>query len=183
MFIINFIQMKKLFILPFFLFNYLFAQNIAENKIDEFTKERVIQVNCSKDTDWKTSDNILKGMFNFGYLSLTNFYNPEKNNSYLQFQINFGSSICFSENQSSIIFLFKNTDTLKLSYCGNTNCGQYILFKGKIDSNDIEKFINEDLYKIRIYTSNSYIDFEVKEKSIDRIKNTFILFKQTINIL
>ena len=160
-------------------FGYSFGQNIAINEIDEFTKNHIIQVNCSKNKEWKTSDNILKGIFNNGFLSLKNIKTKEMSLNILQLNTQLGFSVCTSNYKSKIIILFSDNSTLEIKNTNEIICSTNILNTFHITNEEINTLCNKQFKKIRIYTTDGYLDFEIKEKSIDMIKKTFILYKNT----
>jgi hypothetical protein len=157
-----------------------FGQNISINDKDEFTKNHIIQVNCSKNKNWSTTDNILKGLFNNGFLSVKNIKSQENNLNILQLNTQLGFSYCTSNFRSKIIILFSDESTLELNNTNELLCGNTVVNTYNFTIEDLNIMINKNFKKIRIYTTDSYLDIEIKEKSIDMIKNTFLLYKNTI---
>lgn len=160
----------------------VFSQNVALNKEDEFTKTNIIQVNCAKKPIWTVSDNINKEFGSNIFLSLSNYkYKDEsKNYSTLNFDIALGFTFCLSNYEGKTILLFEDQSTLTLIQTSRLDCSTRISAKYYITDADIAVLMNKNLSKIRIYTSDGYIDFEVKEKKIEIIRKTFKLFHNTI---
>lgn len=172
--------MKYLFLLLLFS-KFSFCQNIAQNEIDEFTKYKVIQVNCTKNKDWKTSDNILKGLLNNGFLSIKNIKTSETTLNILQLNTQLGFSFCTSSYKSKIIILFSDDSTLELKNTNETTCSTTVINTYHFTNEDLVTLCDKSFKKIRIYTTDGFLDFEIKDKSVEAIKNTFILYKNTIN--
>lgn len=158
------------------------AQHVALNKIDEFTDDKVIQVNAAEEKTWSTSDNIAKGIFNSIFLSTKSVKSKEETlSNYIQLDISTGSMICLSKYDGKVIFLLDNNEKVNLKQVSKIDCGQRVLSKFILNNDDLEKLTNNKIIKFRIYTTEGYMDFETKEKKQELIKNHFILFKKTIN--
>lgn len=170
--------MKKIIFLLFI--NFGFSQHIVKNEIDEFTKNNVIQVNCSKKTKWATSDNVTKGIFKYLFFSLNNYKNDTTSVNTFNIDISTGSLLCFSKSNGIIIFLFDDESTLELNQTSKLDCETRQVVKYSINNNDLIILKTKRLSKIRIYTTDGYLNFEIKENKQQIIKETFQLFYNTI---
>jgi len=164
--------MKKLVLIMLLFHQIASSQNITISKIDEFTKKEIVQVNASEGKNWKGSDNIAKGIFNYMFLSL------QKSDSvtYMNIDLNVGAMICIN-NDSKIIILFEDNTTLELTQIAKIDCAQRVVCKYFLNNENIDKLSNNLFKKARIYTTDGYLDFEIKENKKELIKNTFTLFK------
>jgi len=151
----------------------IFSQQISTRYVDEFTKDNIIQVNASKNTEWQGTDNIAKGLFNNIFLSLKQI-NATK---ILQLDIQIGGMLCINNNEDKIILLLENNETLELKQGSRLDCANRLLTKYIISDIQINLLSINPINKFRIYTYDGYITLEVKEDKKELIKNTFTLFK------
>jgi hypothetical protein len=164
----------KTTVLFLFFSGIVFSQQLAVSKIDEFTKKEVIQVNASKGAHWKTTDNIAKGFFNNIFLSL----NKSHTTNFLTLDINIGTAICVSNNDGKIITLLEDDSTLELLQVSKIDCNSRVAVRYFLSDLDLEKLKTTVIKKIRLYTTEGFFDFEIKENKKEIIKKTFILFQK-----
>lgn len=167
--------MKTIILFLFFSCS-IFSQHIVVSKIDEFTKKEIIQANASKEPKWKTTDNIAKGFFNNVFLSL----HKEDTKNILMLDMTYGTNICVSNNDGKAIILFENDTTLELPQVSKIDCALRVAVQYYLQNNDIEQLSKSIIKKIRIYTTDGHISFEIKEDKKELIKNTFNLFLSKI---
>lgn len=148
-----------------------YSQNISISKIDDFTKKEILQINASKNKKWKGSDNIAKGFFNNIFLSLrkTGTLNT------IQLDIQIGAIICLNNLDGKTIILFNDDTTTELTQVSRLECAQRILSSYYLPAESLKKLAQVEIKKMRIYTTDGYFDFEIKEDKKELIKNTFIL--------
>lgn len=176
--------MKKILFLLFISIS-AFGQRIAQNHIDEFTDAKIIKVDASEGKKWKTTDNVATGFFNNIFLS-TRFVGSDINSIILNVNIQIGQTVCLSEYEGMAILLLKDNSKITLKQVSRVDCnssvdGKYILgesFAEQLENLKILEKIN--LSKIRIYTTNGYLDFEIKDKKQEIIKNHFKILHNEI---
>jgi len=160
--------------------NFILAQTIEEDKIDEFTK------NSIKRTSWETLTN---PSFNGNFAS---YVRISKINStfYLNFKMwNNGifsilkdDNLFFKLKNDSIVTLFANESTISCRGCGSKGMAGSDAFGVKVnfnlDSKDIELLKGSEIEKIRIYTTGGYLEKAVKERFSEVIKKELMLFNE-----
>lgn len=167
--------MKKI-IIAFLLFTCLMnAQKIVENKVDEFTKNKVVR------TDWeKISDS--RGLYLYSRISkIDDSYYVE-----MKIPTNYVTSI---NPEDDVSFMFENNEIINLKSteykitcygCGSIGlAGSSALGLGfvcKTSNLDIEKFKNNLVKKIRINKSTGYSEDELKSKNSEKLRSMFLLF-------
>ena len=168
---------RNLFLITLSLFSIsIFSQQIVENQIDKFTKNKVIQVNASSSKNWSTSDAVTKGMFKNVFVS----FRKVNQTNYLQLGVSAnGYILCFSEDKEAIL-LFSDDSTLKLKNL-DTNC-DHNLVAGKfiLSDENLELLKTKELQGIRIYFSEGYSDYEIRKNKKAVIQKTAELFHSTI---
>lgn len=174
----------KYFILTLFSLS-CFSQNISTNKIDDFTGDHVITTSFSKGNKFKFSDAIDKEkslFFSAGYYN-TKSTGLEFYCITLMLSLHTQKTTCLSDNGSKAIFLFDDKSTFEFIYLSKTECGSSTLsgtFYAAKDKEDIEntkdnfiKLSTKNVSKIRIQTTEGYIDYEIKPEDTEWIKNHF----------
>lgn len=164
---------------------YSFSQQVVVNEIDEFTKDKKIKVTCTKTDRWKVSDNISDDWMGLAvYLGAWHFTPKGFHAGGYVAEIGLsGSTIvnCFSEYDGKIIWLFEDGDTCELKQISRTDCGTaHISARFTILQDDLNKLITKKVKKLRIYTTDGYSDYTIKEKKIEAIQQTFALLKDTV---
>jgi hypothetical protein len=174
-----------LFSLIFFVLNCnVFAQRIALNEIDKFTDEKIYKVDVSEGKRWKTSDNVAKGLLNNVFIS-TKIVNTEKRkNVLLNFNLQLGRTLCVNPNDGKVILLFSDNSKITLNQHTEINC-QSILnvdyFIGENQSEIESNLLNlttKSISSFRIYFTDNFADFDVKEDKKELIKNHFKLIQK-----
>ena len=153
-----------------------FSQAIGLETTDEFTKEKIIQVNATKGTKWRGSDNIATGTFMYHFLSLRKVDTIKM----LQLDMTWGFNICVSNHNDKIIILFADDSTLELKQVSKIDCADRVAARYFLTDDDIRKLSNTIIKKMRIYTTDGHAEFSIKEDRKELIKNTFILFQSKI---
>lgn len=153
------------------------SQELKENKIDEFTKDSV------KTTTWQTLD--VSGSNTFNYRIV------KKNaDAAIEMKLITGKVVSIDKDaklmfvlagSDSIIYL--QNDQYKISCNG---CGSYNLIGSKAEGIDVfypvpenvaEILLSYRVAKYRIYTSDGYIESEVREPKAATFQKCFALIK------
>jgi len=153
--------MKKIiiaWILVFTSFGYSQNCKYEKNEIDEFTKNKILETKF----EWLTP--------NQGYAFKK--INKSKN---LKIKLNYNSVFSIRKNDK-IMFLTENNEPITLlfeetviSNILNLN-NFYIITLINISDKIVDRFKNESINKIRIYYSDGYLDYDVKEKRAKKFK-------------
>lgn len=169
--------MKRVLLLMLFISATSTAQKVAENKIDKFTDNRILQVNAMEGKNWQHSDVISKGMFKNIFLS----FKAINNNLYLQLGVNTGGTLlCISESSKTIL-LFSDGSKLSLSHINDSDCSHNLITGVyPLSLNDLETFTNKELTDVRIYFSDGYTDYEIRKNKKNIISETARLFKENL---
>lgn len=151
-----------------------FSQKIVENKIDDFTKNKVVR------TDWEKIC-VSRDLYLYSRISKID------ESYYIEMKIptNYVTSI---DTNDDVSFMFENNEIINLKSteykitcygCGSIGlAGSAALglgFSCKISNLDIEKFKNSLVKKIRIYKSGGYSEDELKSKNSEKLKAMFVL--------
>lgn len=173
--------MKAITLLLFFSAQIIFSQHINSDKIDDFDGLRKINVSIEDGNKAIVFfENILKAGGISASFELKCNVNPKNNNkyTYITFQFNLGSIRCFRD--SKIVFLFENENQTTLKQVSKIDCGQTTQISYELFDSDIFNFLNYKVKKVRIYTTEGYIDADIKPNKTQKIIDTFILYKMTI---
>ena len=174
-----------LFLLFFFTLN-AWSQRISVNEIDEFTNTKKIKSDASAGKKWKQSDDVAEGLFNILFISSE--YHENSEHSFLIITLDFQVTglICLADNSEAILLL-ENKETISIKNTANTNCehnrifGRYSFSKEKTAQIDLlTKLSQNPIDKIRIYTTEGYLNFTIKKDKKEIIQNHFELLKATI---
>lgn len=147
-----------------------FGQKLVENKIDEFTKAYI------KQTSWEILNPI---NFSNKLYAFTSFRKIDST-YFLDFKITLRNGPVFSINQGDEL-MFKTSDSvISLSnseyQISCTGCGvkgingsglEGVKVTYKIPANDIFYLLNNKIKKIRVYTSDGYVEDEIKDKNAE----------------
>ena len=170
--------MKKIFSILILLSSVQsFAQKIVENKIDEFTKHSV------KRTSWD-------GLTRIGGLN-DSFTRLEKIEDTYWLNLKMMSSNVNSINKDAELMLMTVTDSIVTLYnhefqitctgCGSIglvgSSGQGFNISFLISEDKVEYLMKNAVKKIRIYTTDGYIDKEVPEKNQKKFMKQLELIK------
>ena len=150
------------------------AQKIAENRVDEFTKDHIVR------TSW---ERIISNQ-NFGA-----FFRISVINERFYFELKWMDRIAFSVDQGmELLIKMQNEDIISLRNteykmscigCGSIGLGGsslpgvHLIYP--IEKETITKLKDYNVIKLRIYTSKGYIESEIKEKFAKRIKGSAAL--------
>lgn len=172
----------KTFLLPFLFIGIQgFSQHIAMNQIDEFTDQKIIQVNASENKTWAGTDNIAKGLLNYVFLSSKSTTTTSGDIvNYVNLDISTGSQICLSEDNGKVIFLFENGEKITLPQDSKTDCSNRVPAVFMLTDEDLTKLSTNLISKFRVYTIDGQLNFEVKPNKKEMILNHFKLFQKTI---
>lgn len=168
--------MKKIIIVLFALFCTFFAysQKIAENKTDEFTKNKIIR------TDWEKILATSKIYLNVRINKINDSYFLE-----LKF---FPHGVSSIDTKDDISFMFENgeilnlhSDEYRLSNYGDGSIGIIgsqalgLNVDCPLTQSDLEKFKTNIVVKIRINKSEGYSEDILKIKNSQKFRDMFLL--------
>jgi hypothetical protein len=172
---------KTLLYLFVFSNQFVFAQYINYDKIDDFDAFRKINASIENRTKLiPFYENILKSnqiAANFDLNCTVNLKNNTKD-TYIKFSLGLGQIRCF--NDSKIILLFEEGQQTTLKQKSDIICGQGVHISYELLESDLYYLLNYKLKKVRLYTTEGYIDSDIKSSKTQKIIDTFTLFKMTI---
>lgn len=174
----------KFQILLYFLFfssQIALSQHVNFDKIDDFDGLRKINVSIeNRSRSIPFYENIFKSnqiAANFDINCIINLKNNVKNSS-IRFSFGLGQIRCFSD--SKIILLFEEGQQTTLKQKSDIICGQGVHISYELLESDLYYLLNYKLKKVRLYTTEGYIDSDIKSSKTQKIIDTFTLFKMTI---
>ena len=168
--------MKKiLFILMLLSSLLLHAQKIEKDIIDEFTKQRTIY------TSWVKVD---KGSMKFRFISIDNSvcleYRYQSNHV---IAIDKGAELLFLESYNNDVHKLTNIEYAIASigggatgFAGSNGLGIRTKYVGDIS------FFKNNLKKMRIYTTDGYIDKEISADEAINLQKLYKIFTKTLSI-
>lgn len=165
---------KTLLFLALLISTATFSQVVSLKENDRFTKKNILQVNAMKGKKWSQFDNIAEGIGNNVYFSLK----AENINYYLQLNTFVNNLTCLSED-SKVILLLEDESTIELFNKAKTDCAsqnQSITGRYSITEDQIKLLSEKYLSEFRIYYSEGYSDYTVKNGKKDIVKGTAKLF-------
>lgn len=154
----------------------LFAQNCKYeiNEVDEFTKKTILE----------TKEQTLSRSFNF-YTAFS--FKKIDDKKFLKLFISSTSIFSIRENHeiifitdgdNSVILKFIQSKVSRGKYDSNSRITIWSeTFYLPIDEETFQRLSNENILKLRVYTSDGYIDDEVKEKHAKKFKEQIICIK------
>jgi len=172
------------FIITIFLFlhKHSFTQTLVENKVDEFTNNKVMR------TSWETLNISWKytGYFRISQINETMYFDlkmsiAEGLSKGRIFSIGEGQEIMFKIESGEIIKLknLKHEVTCigcgAIGYAGSAGYGLSVSFL--LSKENAEKLKNNKVVKIRIYTSDGYVEDDTKLKHAEKIISSLNLLK------
>lgn len=167
----------------FFLIEAVSSQTIKENQVDEFTKNKVIR------TSWEPlskNGNIyahVRGsrINEIFYLDIKIMLAGGLKIGGSIFSIQDGPYIMFKLENDSILTLHNPKYEIACRGCGAINLigseGYGVNLKIPLEADKIDYLITHKITKIRLYTTDGYVEGEVKEKFSDMIAKEFKLIK------
>jgi hypothetical protein len=154
--------------------SYTYSQKISEDKIDEFTKKRIVR------TDWEKICGTTK-------LYLNVRINKIDDQNYLQLKF-FPKGVSSIDESHDISFMFENGEVInlkstkyKLANYGDGSIGLVgskalgFDIDTKLSESDIKNFQSLLISKIRINKSEGYSEDIVKTKNAEKFRNLFLL--------
>lgn len=152
------------------------GQKIAEDKVDEFTKRSI------KRTSWEILNQDFKFSAFFRISEVENIQTFD-----LKLSIGTGEVFSIDEGQK-IMFILDNEEVISLHNLRYkvtcTGCGargfagsraQGIQVSYLLKPEVFEKLLNNQILKVRIYTSKSYVESDINAKAANRIINSLKL--------
>lgn len=129
-----------------------------KNEVDEFTKNKILETKF----EWLGN--------NFGYnfkkINDSKFLRIEIHHSKV-FSIRDGSKLMFlTEKEEPITILFPKYEISKVSSASNYYVVQYLNLSEEL----LSRFKNEKISKARIYTTDGYLEIDIKDKRSIKFK-------------
>lgn len=175
--------MKKLLLgltLTLFSLQFSTAQVVALKENDRFTKKNVLQVNAGPKKQFRAVDDIAEGLYNVAYLS----FKSVDEIKFLQLNIGVFGNSCLTEDSKAIL-LFSDESTIELINYSKTDCVskyQSLLGKYLISDEQIKEIAEKELSEFRIYFSEGYADYKVRDKIKPVIKGSAELFLNELGL-
>lgn len=171
----NFIHltMKVFFLLfPFFLFS-----QQTKSYIDDFTKNNHVIV---KPYEVKAFDFIPSHCKEFSVLFRYELIENTKGEivCFLILELHTLNSHCFDRNNSSLTFLFDDDTQLKLSCTSKLNCSNIQDVRFLLSENDLMYLSTHIPYKIRLETTDTYLDGTINTKRLNVIIKAIAEFRK-----
>lgn len=171
--------MNKVIAIIFFCLLQFFgiSQTITENNIDEFTKNKVVR------TTWEP---ICKSKNIYAHVrgsKINDIYTLDIKimNGGSVFAIKNGPNIMFKSISDSVIVLDVPKYEISCRGCGAINIigsdGQGVALYIPIEKEVVEYLIKNPVKKMRIYTTDGYVESDLKEKFQETLSNIFRLIK------
>jgi hypothetical protein len=85
--------------------------------------------------------------------------------------------LCYSELDGKINFLFEDGTKLTLKQISKVKCNTTAIVKYQMTDIDLTTFLNSHIKKIRIETTDGYLEGSIKANKKQLIKDTFVTFK------
>lgn len=152
------------------------AQVKTIEEVDKFTKNKVVQVNAMKGKRWGQGDSVSDKTFYGAFLSF-------KSNGglyYLQVNTHTNGLLCIS-NESLITLLFEDESTINLINNTKVECSRTELTgKYLISEEQLNTLATDNLQGFRVYYTDGYRDYNVKNDKKEIIKKSAELFLQSI---
>ncbi|WP_158962568.1 hypothetical protein [Myroides fluvii] len=167
--------MKQFLLFITFIFTIAtFGQVQKYDRIDDYKKERNIQMQASLYKGWMASDGITKNFMKRNMYLMTHIVQDTETKeaqAYLTLDIRDKYKICSSEENEAIITL-KNGHIITLKQSSKTECGQEIITKYPLNQTQINQLSTYDMISVRVYLNDGYTDREIKDKVKPIIKKT-----------
>lgn len=171
--------MRKLLCILLFLPLMVNSQHIKSDEIDAFTGSRKLKITLEKP----------KALFaetlfsNYGFIGTVEINCIQTKDTPDFFYLTIGYSIaetrCFNDDQ--IIFLLEDGNKVTLKQFSKIDCGKYPVVKYQLFESDITLFLNSKIQKVRVYTSDGYIDLDAKEKAKQKFIDSLLLLRLNLN--
>lgn len=166
--------MKKtlLLLFAFFSMTQSYSQVLGFDEVDEFTDNRIIQLNASKKRGWTQTDGITKDIFKGAIFLTTKITKFTDGKIYTYLNLNIHSNILLCFGGDKVILLFEDKNKITLDQISELDCSKISDVKYHLTQKDINIIKKSNLEKLRIYTRDGYIDYEIKEKAKPVIRKT-----------
>lgn len=156
--------MKKLLwiVLIFTGFGYSQDCKYKKNEIDDFTKKKIIETK----SEW-LCENVA---YSFKKNDDTKYLRVEIG-SFKVFAISDGAKLMFlTDKEDPIVLIFQKYEISRTT--PGAIASQYVSEIINISEDVLKRFQNEKITKVRIYTTDGYIDHDIKEKRFKRFQET-----------
>lgn len=160
------------------------AQKISINKIDKFTKKRIVETSFERISNSNPTN--LSMLTKRVWIAFGKYDNAE----YLRLKW-CSISVLSIEKDAEIIFLdsegntytFKNTE-YQISESGKGTAGAFGTGLQGLDIfayGDISSLEGKNITDMRICTTDGVVDFEISKKASDKISKTYQVYKKAIS--
>jgi hypothetical protein len=151
------------------------AQTLEENKTDDFTNNKV------KRTSWETVNETM---------SFSAYFRISQINSdtFFDLKLMIGGKVFSVKKDQELMFKLENGEVVKLANLEYTitckGCGargfigsaaEGAKMSYLIDKDQLEKLKTSKVVKLRIYTSDGYVENDIKEKNSKKIQTAILL--------
>ena len=176
--------MKKLLIIPFLLFfsTHIYSQlslksdledcsNFVKTVTDEFTDESTISIN----------DYIISANKDSSELIVIDCFISNRSNkpivAFMPYEINRGRTISHCIKENAVIYLiYRDGSKEQILQNGGFNCDSVlsVYFSGIFKkSKTLNNFLNKEIEKIRVETTEGFIESEITKEDGDRLRKAF----------
>jgi hypothetical protein len=125
--------------------------DIKTDKVDEFTKTRIIEIQPKYIGHSEIGSRLTAGITIF------------EDQLLLRIELYSSSTMCFNDNCKTLLKL-ANDSIIALSYMGDTECAGLLMGYFIINESAINPLTSNDIVKIRVYTTEGYIDYQINDK-------------------
>lgn len=173
--------MKKIILVAFLIISFKnYSQVVLSEEVDEFTKSKNISIGAQLKDKLNLKDNVsskedVSLFFNISYIK-------EKTGAESQallLTFFFPKSTCLVQENSKLMILLENEEIIETISLGKTDCNKTLT--GLFMIKDLTPFLNNNIKKIRIYSSEGIYDITILEDKKKIIKDSFILLDKKIN--
>lgn len=170
--------MKKktfLFLLLMTAFAISYGQKLEENKVDDFTKSTI------KRTSWETLNSTMKftAFFRVSKINDAEYFDLKLMMLNKIFSITEGQEIMFKFDDDEILTLKNSKTAVTCTGCGargfSGSAAPGISVSYQMNKEQKALLATKKITKIRIYTSDGYIENDLKEKFDESIKKSVVL--------
>lgn len=150
------------------------AQRVIKNELDNRTNVRYIITNLTDQPHFKELKSINKEAGSYLYLQFQTEISQTTIGNYLNISLSkLNGRTCIKEN-AKVVFIFSDKSELTLKNNDLPHCSNYITAMCPISKEDIQKFVNETIESIVIYTTEGPEEYFVKNilrnHSIEAVK-------------
>lgn len=152
-----------------------FSQQVLPSKTDEFTGERIIEINSNAKPKKSMSDHITTAPKFHGFF-MSSYIVTDKNNQ-ITYQLVLRASHYMSHYTKGdrLILILEDKTKIALDLEHTTYNHPSIYLKYNLTMHQIQALANSPIYKMRIYSGGPYYDYDINESAKKRIQSMFTL--------